>query len=95
MAVGGVVVDDLRQMVVRLAVDQAQQVQPLLVPVPRLAHRDHGAVDRVERDEQRRRPMALVAVTDRGPPDAPFIGSPARQDGVKVHCLRVLLNQQL
>lgn len=46
VAVRGVVVHDQMQAQVlgRTAVDQPQELQPFAVPVPRLAHRDHAAV---------------------------------------------------
>jgi hypothetical protein len=53
-----------RQALGRLAVDQTQELQPLLVAVPRLAHRDHAAVQCVQGGEQRRRAVALVVVGD-------------------------------
>ena len=54
MLVGGVVVHDQVQLQVlgRLALDQAQEFEPLLMPVPILAHRDHGAVQCIERGKQ-------------------------------------------
>jgi hypothetical protein len=48
----------------RAPVDEPQELDPLDVAVPRLAHRDHAAVERVERREQRGRAMALVVVGD-------------------------------
>src|SRR5437867_3091562 len=61
---GAVVVPEevKRQVPWRPAIDQAQELQPLSVPMPGLAHRDDSAVQRVERREQRCRAMALVVV---------------------------------
>lgn len=48
----------------RLAIDEPQELQPLVVAMTRLARRDDRAVERVERDKQRRRAVALVAVRE-------------------------------
>jgi class 3 adenylate cyclase len=66
VAVRGVVVHDQmqRQMLGRAAIDEPQELEPFTVAMPRLAHRDHAAVERVERCEQRCRAMALVVVGD-------------------------------
>ncbi len=71
VAVRGVVVHDQMQAQVlgRAALDEPQELEPLAVAVPRLAHRDHAAVQRVEGCKQRGRAMALVVVGDgAGPP---------------------------
>jgi len=62
--VGGVVIDDQMQLQVlgRLAVDQTQKLQPLLVAMPLLAQRDDRAVEGVERSEEGRCAVPLVVV---------------------------------
>lgn len=66
MAVRGVVVDDA--MNVQLdrhgLVDLAQERQEFLMPMTRLATREHGAVEHVQGREQRGRTVALVVVRD-------------------------------
>jgi hypothetical protein len=66
VAVCAVVVDDQMraQVLGRAAFDEPQELQPLAVAMPRLAHQDHAAVQRVERRKQRGRAMALVVVGD-------------------------------
>jgi len=65
--VSGVVVDD--QMQIELgrgfAFDLAQELQPLLVPMPRQALADHGTVQRIEGRKQRGRSVALVVMRER------------------------------
>nr|WP_251011134.1 hypothetical protein [Variovorax paradoxus] len=57
VGVGAMVIHDQMQLLVlgRLALDQAQELQPLRVPVLRLTHRDHGAVQRVQGGDERGR----------------------------------------
>ena len=64
MTVRGVVVDDQvkREALGRLAVDQAQELQLLRLAVPRLAHRDHPTVRRVQGREQRGPAVSFVVV---------------------------------
>jgi len=64
MLMGGVVVHDQVQLQVfaRAAVDQTQELEPLLMPMPLLAHRNDRAVQRVERGKQRGRAVAFVVV---------------------------------
>lgn len=64
VAVYGVVIHDQMQaqMLGSATVDEAQELESLAVAMPRLAHRDHAAVQRVERCEQRGRAMAFVVV---------------------------------
>ena len=64
MLMGRVVVDDQvqRQLLGCLAVDEAQELEPFVMPVTLLAHRDDGAVEGVERSKERRRANALVVM---------------------------------
>ena len=47
------------------AFDLAQELQPLLVPMPRQALADHGTVQRIEGRKQRGRSVALVVMRER------------------------------
>ena len=64
MFVRGVVVGDQVhvEMLRRLAVDGAQELEPFLMPVPLHALADHAAGGDVESCERRRRAMAFVVV---------------------------------
>ena len=70
MAVRGVAVHDQMQAqgLGRSAVDQSQELEPLTVAVPWLAHRDHAAVQGVERCKQRGRSVAFVVMGDGAAP---------------------------
>jgi len=73
--VGGVVVDDrVNGLVPRdLALERVEEADELLVPVAGHVAAEHGAIEHVERREQRRRPVPLVVVV----PIRPFfIGRP-------------------
>ena len=61
------VIDDEVQVLVgwRDVIDDAQEFQPLLVPVSVIAHADDRAIERVERREQRRRAVPFVVVRHR------------------------------
>ena len=80
MLVRGIVVGDQMQRLVlwRLAVDLAQELQPLDMSVSRLALANDFAIEDVERGEQRGRAVALVVVRHRG--RAPLLH---RQPGVR------------
>src|SRR5271170_3970203 len=67
MFVSGIVIHDQVQwfMLSCSIVDQAQEVDPLLMPVPLLAQPDHFSIQSVESGKQRRRAIALIIVGHR------------------------------
>src|ERR1700730_4881457 len=67
MLMGGIVVSDQMQLLVlgRVAIDLAQEAQPLLVTMFCLALANDTAIERVHRGKQRRHTMALVIVRHR------------------------------
>ena len=68
MLVGGIVVqDDMHHLADRhRRLDDVEEAEEFLMPVPRRALAKHGAIQHVERREQRRRAMAGVVVGQRG-----------------------------
>src|SRR5579872_6105264 len=67
MFVGSVVIHNQMQLFMprRSTVDQAQEVDPLLMSVPLLAQTDHFSIQSVESRKQRRSAIALVIVGHR------------------------------
>ena len=64
MFVRGVVIQDQMQVTIRRGwrIEQAQELQPFEVTVPRLALADHGAIGDIERGEKRGGPVAHIVV---------------------------------
>src|ERR1700739_5059926 len=65
--VGCIVVSDQMQLLVlkRVAIDLAQEAQPLLVTMFRLALANDSPIERVHRGKQRRHTMALIVMGPR------------------------------
>src|SRR5476649_878047 len=83
MLMGCIVVSDQMQFLVlgRVAVDLAQEAQPLLVTMFCLALANDTAIERVHRGKQRRHTMALVIVRHRL--SATSLERPARLGPIK------------
>ncbi len=92
--VGAVVVDDQMQLAVtgELAIEEAQELQELLMAVPRQALADDAAVERAERGEQGRRAVALVVMGHRA--GATALDREARLGAIQGLDLALLINAQ-
>ena len=64
MLVRGVVIDDQMQVKLRhrFAINRLEKLDPLLVTMPLLALRNHGAIGHTQRGKQRRRAVPFVVV---------------------------------